>query len=645
MCGGGPPPKPDYTEQNNQLIDDTVASNNALAEQWTDNVSSFNNALSGEGGFNERLTNFTNTLDNLDMADLWDDPNTSQNENPFQNLLSQGNQLQTDFSALTAPGSAPTFQTEVLGGGGSILEIPDAREAYLDSLNGGIETPWVDSVAGFEDRSGDEWWNPQTQLHGTIGSGITDALARLNDLNQQRQAEEERVGNAQDDMLRSLTNLNTQLGQAGIGDLNTLNSLESSFANLGVDRSTYDSAILDQMGGWSQSDALYDSLGAGIADLRSQREAEQQRIEDFEAGLLSASDNIWNQVEGATIADGALLDSLTGDIARQLRSANRFSSELGFDLSQETGELNALLSQVSALQNQREAEQSRVDSAQANFLDRARSLENIFSNGTIYDADRLAQYSGQLSDLQSDMGTFSSDLGFDFSAIDPQLAEAQAALDALNQQRSDVINPMFETINGLSADAAGLALEDADGRAELLQQIYGLRGEAAPYTGGRMDALNSQITGLLDTIDGQTEALGVRRDEINADAEELLEQIRSGSYMSQGEVDASRAQMDTLQAMVDQFGVGAASDEMAGMSDFLQAQTNRIQQDAQNLAAREAQAQAQANAQLTGDQLSTLMNSTNLTDEQIQQLVQLLSNEDDPQVQQLLGTFSANMGV
>ena len=617
MCGPSVPAPPDHSKHNAQLMEDARATNQERADEYNAQVSAFNNSLIGDNGLNARLGGFTSRLDDLDMTSLWDDPATEENENPYDDIMGQLRSIETEYRGLNSAPDAPDMIDSITGGGGETLII--SGTPVLDSLN--------------------------MDLYNSLGTGISDAISKLQGLQSSRRDEEARISGFGDDMSRSVSDMEARLAQMGIADKASMDQLDRELAALTTERDLFSSAILDQVGGIG-APAGFDSLRAGLADLRSQREAEQARIESFEAGLMGASDSIFDALEGATIADGELLDSLEDRLGARMREANRFSSELGFDLSQETGELSALLTQLQRLQGDRRSEEQRIDSASTSFRDRARALERLFDNGTIYDADTLARYGDDFSDLQDDMSGFSSDLAFDFSGLDPQMAEAQAALDGLLDRREAVINPLFERMSTLDSELNGLDLADVTGRDDLMAQIMDLRADLSPYDGGRADVLRDQIGDLLQVGDDQRVALSDRRGEINTQAEDLLAQITGGNYFTEADVSAGRTQLDELSALVDQFGATNASDEVADIGDFLQRQTNRLEQEAQNLAAREAQDQATALSLLNGDDLASLLSSSHLSDDEIAQILQMLVQaQEDQEGTPSPGVFSSNLGV
>ena len=113
---------------------------------------------------------------------------------------------------------------------------------------------------------------------------------------------------------------------------------------------------------------------------------------------LGQADSFRDTLGGLTIADeGAIADAIR-DIEAQQRAANRFSSELGFDFSQETGGLGELLRDAQGLQTERERELARIEAARNRFLNESRDAERAAGTGSIYSAAGLDALDDRIRD-------------------------------------------------------------------------------------------------------------------------------------------------------------------------------------------------------------------------------------------------------
>ena len=691
MCSSSPPPPPDYTRHNQNLLDQANAKNKAAADNYNQQVSAFNLALTGgsgtrggtpastttrlpeitttikptgnsenpgygravwnvEGrpfgfgnpgqaqawakanpitvnvpgtpgeayevdGWSNRVGNYAKQLGGIDISNFWDDPTTAANENIYQSLYDQGLALQREFAGLKAP-TAPELMKRVQGGGGAVLDVfdlPTLQQANMD-------------------------------LYNTLNSDLTGALQKLDALNKQRQAEEARIKGFTGNLGEQLAGLQTGLGQLSISDKSSMDALERELARLQAQRSGFSSSILDQVGGFGNLDQQFNSISQGLTGLRDQRSAEEQRIKQFEQGLLSEADRIRQGLGGVSIAD---LDGLTGlrsSVQDQLRSANRFSSSLGFDLSQEAGELQSLQQQIDALFSKRTAEQQRVQAAQANFGQDARTLQQMLGNAGIYDLNTINSYGSQIENLRNQIGGFTSELGADFSGID--LGALDSAYAGLLDRRQQALNPFMETLGGLGDGIGSLELWDEEARKQKMAGLMDLRTQMGSFTGSDVNDIRTQLGNYLTELNTQADQLSARRGEINTDAEALLQAIKDGSYYDQSDVVQRQTEAQQLADLVSKFGVKNATDEVAAIEAFLSGQTNRLEQDAQNVQARQSQGQSFAQNMLSGNGLLDMLNQRNLSDDEIMQLMAMLSQQERNQGGAGMGgTFSQLMGA
>ena len=608
-------------EKNNPLqyrVGGNSFSSRDLAQQWIDAQpgGTPGQTVDHGSGLYSQFQDWSRQFNGLDYSKFWDDPTTAENENLYDSLFGTGQTLRQQLAQLNPDFSAPDFTTVVQG------------------EDGGVRV----SAPGLVD--------PREDIYNQINTGLGSYMGQLDQMLGQRRAEEQRIGSYQDDLTRTLAGYQSTLGQLGIGDENQLNSLERELSGIRTDMDLFGSPILEQLGGWRpQLESSLSGLTAGLGDLQADRQTELDRISAYEQDLLGKSDLWYGQLQNATIADEDLLRQLDREIDDTMRNAGRFSSELNFDLSQETGELQDLDWRLSDLQAERQAELNRISQAQSGFSSRADSLRSLLDSVSRYDGSALDSYGNRLGDIRNEMQNFDSVLATDFSAIDPRLAEIEAALGERRQTYNQAIDPLEAALSAGGDPISGLELWDTEGRKAALDALLDVQGDLAPYTGTRVSDLRTQLQGYLGDIDTQTEALTTKRGELTGNAEALLEQITGGQYYNEDQVAARRTEADELAALIEQYGASSGEDEIAGITDFLQGQTNRLQQDQQNLAARRNQGGTLANQMLGIGGIEGMRGQNYLTDDQIAALMSMLQRQEDPTAYQGGGVFSQSLGV
>jgi len=98
--GKRPPPPPDYTPQKRQLRLATEADYKNKADAYNQQVADYNTALTG---FSNNIGNTRSSIGGLTMRDLYDDPNTTENENQYGAMSNALTGYRSSLSGLNAP--------------------------------------------------------------------------------------------------------------------------------------------------------------------------------------------------------------------------------------------------------------------------------------------------------------------------------------------------------------------------------------------------------------------------------------------------------------------------------------------------------------------------------------------------------------
>ena len=609
------PRPPDYTPQKRELRLATEADYKNKADAYNQQVADYNTSLSG---FSNNIGNTGSSIGGLTMRDLYDDPNTTENENQYGAMSNALTGYRSSLSGLNAP-TRPIFDSVIQSEYGpvSITNIPT-----LNDINSNLFT--------------------------NLNSQVGDYSSTLNNLKKSREAEESRIQGFRNQLLGDASQYSTGLSQLGIADLNQMNELERNLGALDSRRSGFTSSILDQMypSGFGEYDTRRSGLTSGLADLRSQRQTELDRISAYESGLLSDVDAYRDRLDGLTIADNTGLTGLQDDIANRQRQAGRFSSELGFDFADELGELYDVNRGVTNLSRDRQTELDRIANQEKAMLSNARSAEAAAESGNIYSAAGIDAISDRVRDLRADISGFSSVLPYDFSNANDPLTDAETALADLTSRRATAIGDIESGISGATTGMSNAELYDEDAINAARSTLQNQQGQLAAFSGGRVSDIQSQITAGLTQVDDRMAELETARADIETRAQALMEQINNASYFSTGDLSGNMASAEAMQAEVDLYNAQSALDEITTAMTRLNSEKQRLEVDAENVAAREAQERADILSTVGASGVPEFQNYASNTPMTMEQYMALLNNEEEDTITGRSPTaFSRNMGV
>jgi len=615
MCSPDIPAPPDYTDQMNAALGGAMSTNRQRADQWNADVSAFNSMVSQGGDLYNNATGFADTVGGLTIADLWDDPGTDENENPFGNLRLEGRTL-SDELAFLAPSNMSSG--------------PD----FIDSVAGQFGMATVNSFPTYETYD----TTPYNMLRSRVGTSLSD----LEDLRDQRMAEERRVTDWRNNFGAQLAGLDTRFGQLGIENLSGINQLETDLSSLNAGLGAFSSPIMEQLGGFDQFGGRIEGLNSQIAGLRSERQAELDRVRAFEEGLLGQADTMYDALDDLTIADVDDINTYRGQLEDALRSANRFQSPVGYDLSQEMNELMSLDSRFGNLLMDRAREQDRIGNARQNFSSALLGLESGLGGASIYSKAALDGYGEQLANLRAGVEGFSSELPTDFGL---DFTGAEGSLSDLYARRQAAIDPIMAAIAESSAGIDDLALYDTTGRDAIAQALLGARGDLSQFRGGRADEGRTMLEDYLAQIEGQRDALSERRGDIATRSSDFFNETGELDLMTGDDVAARRALLQALQDEASLYGASSATPWLNDTLGILNSRTNAIQADQAAIEARNAAAQNVAEQALGNSDVVEMLRASNLSDEEIMQILASIEDASPEELAQYGGNFSALIGA
>jgi len=600
MSKSSPAPPPDYTAEKKDIRLATEAEYQKKADVYNEAVRGYNNSLSNYGN---TYSNLSGGIGGLTYSDLYDDPNTAVNENPYADFNTKVGGLSTNLGNLDFSLEKPSFGSSVSSEYGTvgITNIPDLLK---------INSNKYDNLT-------------------TNVSGLANTLSGLKS---QRDNEVARINEYRNKGLGSLAGFSTQLGQLGIADVNQMNQLERDLSALNVGRTSFSSPILNQMypDGFTQFDSQYSGLTQGLGDLRTQRQTELDRINAYEQGLLSDADTYRGTLGGLTIANDTGINDLIKQIEDRNRQAGRFSSELNFDFNQETGELSDLLRDVNQLSGERQDELSRISRAERDYLNQARALEGSAETGSIYSAAGIDALEDQLRDLRQNIGGFTSQLDYDFGDTTSALGDTDVALASLNEQRQEALDSILSSITGASGSAlTGLEAYDETGMRNLASQLTDVGGDLARFSGGRVGDIRSQFDTATGAIETRMNELTEARNALEERAQTLLEQVNNASYYGTDDLGGNQGEFDALNAEVELYNAQQALDEIQSAQDRLNTERQRLEQDEEAVAERDRIAKEQILSTVGASGLPEFQDFSDIDPQTLEAYMQMLAEQEE----------------
>jgi chromosome segregation ATPase len=610
MCGGSsPPPPPDYTAEKAAFAADHAQQRQAIADRYNTSVSQYNDQVRSIGS---QIGGLSNQLSGLGVADFTD--------GTYSNFRSQLGDVGGNLSSLSSPGNQPSFPSTVQSPYGAVsVSIPQ------------YESP----IAAAPLR--DQYQNLSSQL---------------NSLRDERRREEQSVRNFRSSLLGDANAFGTTLNQLDISNQTGINQAERDLAGLRSRASSFSSPIVDQLypEGFSRFDSLASDYSNQINDLRQQRSAEQQRISNFESGLYDTADQYRDQINDLTIADADQINSLNQSIQDQLRQANRFDSSLNYDFSNELSEVQGLSSRINELQQQREAEQQRIAQTQSQLDNLARSARSAAGNTGIYSAAGIDAIEDQLSAIRGDVSGFDTPLEADFSGVQSTLSEADAALAQLRERRSDALGGIASQVAPATQGLSDVELYNESAFRDRQSQLSDVENELARFSGGQVSDINAQITEARSQIDSRLQELAEYRSGVEQQAQELLNRVQEASYYGTPDLGGDRESLESLQAEAELYNAQQALDEIDSVANRLNSERQRLEADAEAVAARDKAAQDRLQSQLGSSGVPQFQNFAVVdpltTSQFAQRFIAPQSEDEDQQTNSLANRgFSSALGV
>lgn len=363
---------------------------------------------------------------------------------------------------------------------------------------------------------------------------IRDAIAGLEG---QRASEQDRVSQFRNDQLSLFDTARNELSGYGIGDIDAIRALDQRIDNAARDTRRFQSELNPDL--TIQRDA-YNEVNSMVDRLLNERAGEERRISGYEAQLLQRARSLENQASRLGVADAQQASALMSEADALRREAQGFSSQIGFDFSDELAPLDALQNRIGQLEQSRAAEEGRIGGFRSDLSNRLADIRQRASQLDISDLDAIRALDDELEALDRESRNFEAEIPFDFSAlyndytgVDRQLADlynqrsteeqrVRSATQTAADRASDLLRSatLSDYYDASRLDALGLDLErarssatgfssaldadfspalDALSQAEArLAELRGQRQESIGEFSGRADEIRSSLEGLAD---------------------------------------------------------------------------------------------------------------------------------------------------
>ena len=547
MCGGSAPaPPPDYTNEKRTIRKNTEARYQSQADKYNNAVGQYNQQLSSLAGDANSLSS---RVSGLDYANL--------DDRTFSNLNQKKNRLENDFYSTNFNQSKPDFRSS------------------FGSEYGEVGVTNIPSLTNKD-------MNTRSRLQNTL-SEIDNELSSLRN---ERDSEQQRINNVKTDVSGQLASLAPRINSLDIGDESQAAQIRGDLRNLKEQRRSFSSPLLDQ-GAFSRFDNEYDSLMGSLDNLSSEREAEQQRIQNRRNELRGFSDQVYNQLGDLSISDKDQIEALQQDIASRERNLSRFDSPLSADFSGVSNELSDSNRQLDALLSERQAEQDRIAQAEQDYLNKARALSRQADSGNFRSASGINAIEDQISRLQGNVEGFQSPIESDFSNVNPLLSDAQSAVQNLRSRRQDALGEISSAIPEATQGLSDIELSNEDAIRQRRADLQDIDSRLSRFSGGEVDQIQSQITDGLSQVDARLQELNEYRSQVEQNAQDILSRVQSSDYYSTDDLSGDQSSLESARAEAELYDAQQAMDEIDAAMNELNSERQRLEQDAEAVSARQ----------------------------------------------------------
>jgi hypothetical protein len=606
--------KKNYGAQLDSRAADANAANTALANPYNTKIENLNTAYSG---FENRLNDLSNNFAGMDYLNYYDDPFTDADERAgFSQSMTDLSSLLDDYSGydFSSP-TAPEFTSSVSADNNTTraLTAPDLTAA---------------------------------SNYGGLGGNIQNLINTGQGIMDERAVKEREYGRLSSGLTGDLSNLDRHIGRLDYTDSGLVDIAEDDYYRLtgDADRVAQENALYDQLG------FTYDDYGIAddIGNLRKDYRDEEGRINQFSKDLLRDYGLYGDELGGYNITNEDELNALNQTVGDRIRDARWFDSDLDYDFSREISDLQNVQGDVGGMLGDRTSELDRIERTQNEALTAANLLDRTGDSAGIYNLADINELQQAVDRTNSEISGFSSLLPYDFSETEAPLLRAQADIDALTGARSSALDLIENPISGLNEELTGLDLHDEGGMRDIDDRLSNLGIDLASFTGGRAIGINAKITQAMGAVDGRLQELTKYRQGIEEKAKQLQSEVEDMQFYGLSDLDDPTANFEAQQKEADLYNAVKALDELKAIEARFAEERTRLEQDAANVAARNAQGSQYVLDQI-GQQIRsdpTAIDTSLMGNMTVEEYLAMIGNQDeDENTLSPSGTFSQNVIV
>lgn len=570
MCvgggGGGSAPPPDFTAEKEAFRQEKLAEYQAQADAYNSQVDTFNTNLTG---YNDALTGYENQVGGASLYDLYDDPTTEDiNENFVGETRDTLNNF--DYSTLSADYEKPTFQTsfDTEYGLVNLGELPE-----LSSMN----TVLADDLQG---------------RANTLSSSIDDLYG-------QRESAVADLNQAATGLMTDYSKLNLGIDRANAFS-SDLGALDSSYIDVQSGAGQLDQRLLGQEMPEYDVDQLLSDTKSSIDSLYNTRQAEYDRVSDFESGLRTQIGDQMNVLGGLNITNADEISQAQQDLRSIGQSMGGFSSQVGYDFNDELAYLNEARDQLTDLQGRRQGELDRISDFRSELVGDLRDLRDTGQSTSIYNMSDINNLQNQLADISENRSGFTSQLDYDFGNTNSYDNAIQSRIDSLINSRSDVMNDIASGVTQATSGLNDIPLYNESAMNNRLNDLQALGTNLDMFTGGRVDEIGQSMMNAQRDIQSRLNQLAAYRQTLEKEMGDYITTLRDRNYYNFDDVASARDDVATREEQVQLYRAQQAFDEIDRMEEYLNGEFRRLEADQQAVMARNQTAGTAGGASLFG---------------------------------------------
>jgi len=248
--------------------------------------------------------------------------------------------------------------------------------------------------------------------------------------------------------------------------------------------------------------------------------------------------------------------------------------------------------------------------------------------------------------MRSGIGGFTSLLPFDFSNTSSSLGDTEEVLSGIRDRRESALNEIQGGIGGQTNDLADIDLYNEAAFRDRLSGLRDISGELARFSGGRVDDIQGQIDAGVGAVNERLQELSDYRDQLEQRAQTLMETVNNANFYGLDDLTGSNTDYDAIQAEAELYNASQAMDEIDSIMTRLNSEKQRLEADAEAVAARRLASLDRM--QLGAGGLPAFADLSQVDPMTLEQYMAMLASdeEEDPTLGQLANSgFSNNLGI